>query len=336
MHAPVRAWSTPKVWQISPDVEPVEHDVSCHDTSSRLDRIRDAFQVADTLKILFVGETIIDEYRYVRALQKSAKEYVIATVETDRVEFAGGIAAAARQAEWAHADYLSSWKTLRKTRFVDADFKRKLFEVYSVDRIELTADERDKFHRQLAAEVEVADVVIVLDFGHGLLDGTSRDILGKAAFLAVNAQTNAGNYGFNPVTKYRRADFICIDEPEAQLAVGHKWSRQDLLFQQDLLFPLRTRMDCPRIIVTCGRNGLIGDSDDHSFELPAFSPGGIDTIGAGDAVMAVTAPLIAAGLSLEDAAFAGNVAGAIKVGIVGHERNVGRAELMAGIEARLA
>jgi len=63
---------------------------------------------------------------------------------------------------------------------------------------------------------------------------------------------------------------------------------------------------------------------------------GLDTMGAGDAFLAVAAPLVATGLEVEAAAFAGNVSGAIKTTIVGHRRNVRRNELIQTVEALLA
>jgi bifunctional ADP-heptose synthase (sugar kinase/adenylyltransferase) len=59
-------------------------------------------------------------------------------------------------------------------------------------------------------------------------------------------------------------------------------------------------------------------------------------MGAGDAVMAVTAPLIAAGLDLSSAALVGNIVGAIKVSILGHRRHVERNEIIRTVEALLA
>ena len=96
-------------------------------------------------------------------------------------------------------------------------------------------------------------------------------------------------------------------------------------------------------IITAGKNGswagyraksgaraLSGDM------IPAFSSRGLDTMGAGDAFLAVAAPLVATGLEVEAAAFAGNVSGAIKTTIVGHRRNVRRNELIQTVEALLA
>ena len=51
-----------------------------------------------------------------------------------------------------------------------------------------------------------------------------------------------------------------------------------------------------------------------------------------DAFLACTAPLVAAGLPLEQAAFVGNVAGGLKTGILGHREHVTRQDLVKNIE----
>ena len=62
------------------------------------------------------------------------------------------------------------------------------------------------------------DVVIVADYGHGLMtDRAVQLVCEKARFLAVNTQVNAGNKGFNTISKYPRADYVSIGEPEARL-----------------------------------------------------------------------------------------------------------------------
>ncbi|MCA3265815.1 MAG: cytidyltransferase, partial [Azospirillum sp.] len=61
---------------------------------------------------------------------------------------------------------------------------------------------------------------------------------------------------------------------------------------------------------------------------PAFTRTAIDTMGAGDAFFAVTAPLVAAGGAMEDIAFVGNAAGALKVNIVGHRKSIQKPDLV--------
>lgn len=299
-----------------------------------LDRILSAFDRADKLKIAFVGETIIDEYRYVTPLGKPVKECCLATVEARSPEkFDGGVVAAARHAEWPAYAIVSNidYASICKTRYVDAAFNRKLFEVYSDRDIELTGPQRALLQIEIQKRVRESDVVVVLDFGHGLFGQAEREMVASSRFLAVNAQTNTGNFGFNPVTRYVRADYVCVDEPEARLATG---MQSDPL--PDVVRQLSNAMHCQSMMVTNGRQGCWSCfRHGHPVHVPAFANNGIDTMGAGDAFLAVTAPLIAAGLDLEAAAMVGNVAGAIKVGIIGHRRHVGRDELLQSVEALL-
>lgn len=298
-----------------------------------LDQIHAAFERADQLSIAFVGETIVDEYRYVTPLGRPLKEFCLATVEAKEPEaFLGGVVAASLHAEWPKTEVITNnHVTITKTRFVDSTFNRKLFEVYSKREIELVDQQREQFRSALFGAIKSSDVVVVLDFGHGLMDDIARKIVEGAKFLALNAQTNTGNYGFNPVTRYPRADYVCVDEPEARLATVMQTDPTC-----DVVTRLAARMRARNVIVTNGRNGCLSfNPGEEPVCTPAFASNGIDTMGAGDAFLAATAPLIAAGLDLEAAALVGNVAGAIKVGIVGHQRHVGRDELLQSVEALL-
>src|SRR5262249_50095760 len=146
-----------------------------------------------------------------------------------------------------------------------------------------------------------------------------------ARFLAVNTQTNSANAGYNLITKYPRASYICIDTPEAQLAVGDR-----LLPIGDVAQQIVTqRVDCPNIIITHGKNGcLTYQRGSTAHRAPALARKVVDTVGAGDAFLSVTAPLIAAGGAIERVGFIGNVVGALKVEIVGHRKAVEKVALV--------
>lgn len=298
-----------------------------------LDRINEAFEAADKLNILFVGETIIDEYRYVSPLAKPSKEFILATVEAREPEqFLGGVIAASLHADWKNAKVCTVDQPITKTRFVDADFSRKLFEVYSKQRLNMRIEQKGDFLNRLGAGVRDSDVVIVFDFGHGLMAAGPRVLVDGAKFLAVNAQTNAGNAGFNPVTNYGGADLVCIDMPEARLAA----QMQDETQPGVLMSALAKRMEFKDIIITQGKHGSVCcRPDELRMTIPSFGTRALDTMGAGDAFLATTAPLVAAGLDLEIAAFVGNVAGAIKTDIIGHRKHVERDELLQTVEALL-
>ena len=263
-----------------------------------LERIKD-------YRVLLVGDGIMDEYRYVRVVGKAVKEAALSTVFERNEVFEGGVWAAAKHARGfcAQVDVMHGPYVMWNRRQVDTVYLRKLIVEHELRPQVAAAD----------VDIRSYDLVIVTDFGHGTM---TPELIAKvskeARYLAVNAQTNATNYGFNLITKYRRADFVVVDELEARLA-----SHDDRSPIEDVILALGFR----NIIVTMGKNGAVGF--DGAFErATALTDKIIDTMGAGDAFLCVSAPFAAAGASMKDLIRIGNAAGAIKVGIVGHRSSV--------------
>jgi len=260
------------------------------------------------MRVLVMGDAIIDEYVYVHPVGKAVKENAISAIRQREEHFYGGVWAAAKHT----ANFVGltqtfvGTKVMRNTRMVDDTYLRKLFVVHSIEENYKDIDPVD---------IASYDCVIVTDFGHGTMHKSLIErVTREAKFLAVNAQTNSTNYGFNLITKYPRADFAVIDELEARLAAHDADSPIE-----DVIAVL----GFPKMIVTMGANGAIGY--DGAFErAPATTKDVLDTMGAGDAFLCVTAPFAAAGASMKDLLRIGNAAGAAKVGIVGHRTSVTR------------
>ncbi len=315
------------------------------------------------LEVTLVGDTIIDEYQYVEPLGKSPKENMIATRFRDRELFAGGVIAAANHVAGfcakvkvvtclgedesfeelvrhslrpnveLHIVPIAGRPTVRKCRFIDSGYLRKMFEVYTFDETPIHGAEEATLEAMVRDICGAADVVIATDFGHGMITPRIVDALQESAkFLAVNTQTNSANLGYNLITRYARADYICIDAPEARLAMADKFSDlSDMIVDK-----LAQRVDCPQLIVTRGKQGCTTFSRHTGLhDIPSFTKTVVDTVGAGDAFLAVTSPLVAAGGRMDHIGFIGNAAGAMKVGIVGHRRSVEKAPLVKYITALL-
>tara|TARA_R110002110_G_scaffold10383_18_gene51048 strand:- start:2696 stop:4237 length:1542 start_codon:yes stop_codon:yes gene_type:complete len=313
-------------------------------------------------RVLIVGDSIIDEYNYVFPMGKSPKENMIATRYRDSEVFAGGVAAAANHiAEfcesveiltavgddgyedltrnslkpnvWLHAITRPGKPTTRKARYIDDSYMRKLFEVYHMDDTPMEGDQERRLVDEIENRAGDFDLVIVTDFGHGLITPRVIDALSRSAkFLAVNCQSNSANHGYNLITKYNRADYICIDAPEARLAVADKYADTESVVTE--LLP--ARIDCPNFVVTHGKHGCIAwKRGGKAAKVPAFTKTVVDTVGAGDAFFAVTAPMVAAGARMETAGFVGNAAGAMKVGIVGHRQSIEKVSLLKFIRTLL-
>jgi rfaE bifunctional protein nucleotidyltransferase chain/domain len=320
-------------------------------------RISSLIESVSGSNVTIVGDTIIDEYQYVGDLGKPSKEHIIASLYQGTEIFAGGVIATANHvADFCgvvdvvttlaqhcpyeqmvreslkpnvrlHAIPVRGRPTTRKLRYIDPGaYMRKLFEVYFMDDRPLEPDEQARLAELAAEKVRQADVAIVNDFGHGMI---GRDLAARlkrdAHFLAVNAQTNAGNQGYNLISKYRDADYVCIDAPEARLATSDKFSEIATVVGK----VLPDMIACRRAIVTQGSAGCYAYAPGEGvIRIPAFTKTVIDTVGAGDAFFAVTAPLVAAGGRIVDVGFVGNAAGAMKVGIVGHRKSVEKIPLM--------
>jgi bifunctional ADP-heptose synthase (sugar kinase/adenylyltransferase) len=265
-------------------------------------------------KVLFVGHQIIDEYHYVSSLGKSPKEHLISVRFNDKEVFDGGVVAAANHARnfcgAVHVRLVGPG--VRKVRYVDPTYTRKLFEVHFDGKTEMPTPHYDSDY----------DAVVVTDFGHGKIPPISGD------FIAVNAQTNSANIGFNLITKYASADYIVIDEPEARLAAADRDGPIE-----DVILKLAIGR-CNKFVVTHGSKGAIG-YDGGFHRMHAYTDRVIDTMGAGDAFFAVTAPMAKHG-SMKDIIAIGNAAGAIKTQIVGHRESVTKEKLVSFLKERSA
>src|SRR3990167_3971778 len=266
-------------------------------------------------KVLVVGDGINDEYIYVRPQGKSPKENIITNRILRAESFKGGVWAASRHVEGFCQDVtVLARSTITKKRYVEEGYIRKLFEVHE-DQAQEPGDQ---------PAYSDFDLVIVTDFGHGAITGDMiENLIRGSRFLAVNAQTNSANLGFNLITKYRHADYVVLDELEARLAAHDRDS---------LIEKIIEKLGFKRIVVTLGPNGAIG-YDGKFHRSPGLTKQIVDAMGAGDAFFCVTAPFAAAGAEMPDLLRIGNAAGAIKCGVVGHRRSVDRATLLAALGA---
>jgi hypothetical protein len=264
-----------------------------------------------------VGDAIEDRYRFCTALGKGTKESTIsAKIEKEEI-YQGGV--------WATASHLTDlvkdvviWhgeKTTVNTKYLDA-YNTKLFSVHEFREAPLCEEPID---------LSFFDVVIVNDFGtQNFLTPQRRErIMKESRYLAVNAQSNSLNYGFNRVNEKWPYAHLCVcDELEARLAAHD----QEAPIEEVIL-----KLPYPSIIVTQGSKGATGYANREFYREAAQTERPVDLLGAGDAVLAVVAPFARAGFSIKELVHLGNAAGAAKVAIIGHRTHVTREALEANL-----
>ncbi|MBB65684.1 MAG: cytidyltransferase [Waddliaceae bacterium] len=317
-----------------------------------LDEIRD-------LRVLLVGETIIDDYHYCRAMGKSGKEPILAVSFERQETFAGGILAVGncvsglsdhvnllsflgnreshedfireQVAKGVNAQFLrmSEGPTIVKRRYVESYPFQKMFEVYVMGSDEGDPQDSTALCNQLEKILPDFDLVIVVDYGHGMMTPEVVELLSdQAPYLAVNTQINAGNHGFNTISKYKRADYICVSEHELRMDVR---TRQRAL--EDIIPETAHRLNAKDILITRGKLGSYCYREDEGlFDIPAFTAQAVDRVGAGDAVLAITGLLAKNQVPIDALGLIGNAYGLQAVQNVGHRQTPDRTNLLKFIQ----
>ena len=320
-----------------------------------IDKIMEYLDASRNLKVLVIGDAIIDQYHYCAPLGKSSKEPLIVHLYDSHEDFCGGALASANHvAQVTPRTHLvsvlgkrDSWQdfinnhleapvrakyfmrpdanTTIKRRYISSTGNRKVFEVCYMNDKPISPEIEKKIQAHLRASLPKVDLVVVNDFGHGFLTpGLINTISRGAKKLAVNVQTNSANMGFNLITKYPRADFVCIDEQELRFATHDKQADIKVLIKREQK-QLRSRL----IITTRGSKGSMSYAPGIGFTTsPALTPRVVDPVGAGDAFFAYTAPCFASGVPVPVICFIGNVVGALAVQIVGNRSAVKKVDVI--------
>lgn len=320
-----------------------------------IDSIIDRLHSLKNLKALVIGDAIIDQYHYCSPIGKSSKEPIVVNRYLSEESFAGGSLATANNVASICGEvdlltvlgakdsfesfirsklspnvnpifsYRPDTGTTIKRRFVSEGADRKFFEICYMKDNDISKREETKIIQHLEKTIRNYDLVVVSDFGHGLLTKHVIEfICAKAKYLAINVQTNSANIGFNLVTKYPHANCVCIDEMELRFATHDRFS--DLRTHAKKIYQ---ELKCEHIITTRGPFGSLCYSKTDGFhETPAFSYRVIDAIGAGDAFFAFVAPCFAAGLPQDLVSFIGNAVGSLAVQIICNREPVRFADLV--------
>lgn len=313
---------------------------------------------AEKLKVLVVGDVIIDKYTYCKVHGLMSKDTGYSSKLEYSEEYLGGAAAVARHLSSftenvtlmsivgneeemrlklfdGLADkmrlkliYSDTFPTIIKHRYLTRNQKREEYrKIFSINNIpelmEYEKKVREEFCKELSEKLDEFDVVFLCDFGHGLIDAQAAEIIQeKAKFLVLNCQTNSANYGMNIITKYHRTDVFTLDQKELRLAFPMCLSDEYMALER-LSKHLKGNG-----WLTRGSFGAYGIENQKVHECPAFTLTVKDTIGAGDAFYSIAGLYAAAGSSIEMGTFVGNIAGALGANIVGNKEAVEKVNVL--------
>ena len=103
--------------------------------------------------------------------------------------------------------------TIVKKRYVDHSSGSKLFGIYNFNDEVLNKIDETNFQNKLINLIKKNDLIIVSDYGHGLISEKCAKLICKySKFLALNAQVNAANIGYHTIRNYNNFNTLIINE----------------------------------------------------------------------------------------------------------------------------
>ncbi len=324
---------------------------------TKIKRIIDDFS---KLKILVIGETIIDQYSFCEAIGKSGKEPMLVLKEVKQDQYLGGVLNIARNLSelskkitvismiGEKKDYLNDIKnnlpknikyrfvykenspTIVKKRYVDSISESKVIGIYNLNDEILTKKDENKFNNILKKEIRNHDLVIVSDYGHGLISKRSANLIcKKSKFLALNAQVNASNIGYHTIRNYKNFNTLIINEKEIRHEMRDKISKLE-----NLMSNLSKDKNINNLIVTMGKSGSILYSKDENkfFYSEAYAHKIVDKVGAGDTMLSIIGPCLKSKLKIDVTLLVSSLAAAQSVETMGNRDTISKMKMLKTLE----
>ena len=322
--------------------------------------LKKALYKLKNLKVLLIGETILDQYVFTDALGKSGKEPVLAFRELNSEQYVGGAAAVANHlssfcknitllsalgekgehesyfkknlAKNVNAEFIykSDSPTILKKRFIDVVTNNKTLGVYSINDESLQKTDERKFIQIIKKKIKRHDLVLITDYGHGLISESSADQISKLSpYTALNVQMNSANSGNHSFTKYKKADCVIINEGELRHELRSREGDLEILMRD-----LSKKLKATNIVVTRGSNGatLYNKKKRQFYSCPAFATRVIDKVGSGDAMLALLSISLRAGYDERFSLFLGSLAAAQSVESIGNSKSINMYEIVKTIQ----
>jgi len=323
-----------------------------------LEKLKSILNKLKSLNVLVIGDIIIDEYIFVLPKGRAIKDPILSVEYENHETYAGGALAMANHL----SDYVNDVSlialigdhnskidfiekslekgvklktfvkekspTIIKKRYIDSYRNNKLFKIEYMNDKPISEKLTEEIVDYLDKELVKYDLVIVGDFGHGFINQKIRSILEqKSKFLSINAQSNSANMGYNYINNYQKAHFITLDEKEIRLPLMKRFEKIE-----DVAKEFNEKFKFKKFLVTRGKNDTLLFNNGFLHKAPVLVDTIVDSIGAGDAVCAISSLLIYTNARDELVPFIANCVGGIECNIMGNKENVTKEKLLNFIE----
>ena len=322
-----------------------------------------SLNLSKKLKVLVLGEIIIDQYFFCETLGKSGKDPVLQMREENNETYIGGAAAiAGNVAKFCGQVTLMSMigedkkfqniikkklpknidlklifkkksPTIIKKKYVDTITNNKVFGSYIINDSPLDIENEKKLNNFLIKKLKNFDLVIISDYGHGFISDKNAALLSKKSkYVALNAQINAANRGYHTMNKYKNIDCVIINETELRHELRDKNSKINYLMNN-----LASNLNIGDLVVTQGSQGatLYNKKFKKYYYMDAFASKVIDKIGSGDTMLSLISIFLKLGLDKTYALLIGSLGASQSVSSMGNKNLIDKIKLIKAVDHTL-
>lgn len=320
----------------------------------KLEQIENYLEKISKLNVLIIGDAIVDDYLFVIPTGRAVKDPILSTEYKKKEVYAGGVLAMANYTsnfvkkvklvtligdQNPMLDFIKksinsnieiknfikeNSPTTIKQRVIDFYRNNKLFKIEYINDRPISNALTEEIVKYLGEELPKYDLVIVGDFGHGFINEVIRRKLEeKSKFLALNVQSNSANRGYNYFTLYKKSNFISMNAEELRLPLLKRFEEIDEVIQEAYdLFKLET------LLVTLGQEGSIFVDKSDMVRSPSLTSSVKDTVGAGDALFAISSLFVYLNADKKLIPFIANCVGGMAVNIMGNKKDITKEKLL--------
>ena len=308
----------------------------------------DRIKSFSSLRVLVIGDLIVDEYVLCDPLGMSQEDPSIVVTPVSKERFVGGAGIVSMHASMlgsrtsfiavagddsvaefalqglgaanvkAHILIDESRPTTLKQRFRASG--RTLLRVSHLSQLPISTNLQDQILTEIEGEIHDLDLVIFSDFNLGslpqsLVNRITALCQGRGVMMVADSQSSSQ---IGDISRFAGMRMIAPTEREARIALRNNDDGLVVLSEK-----LRGLADAEDILLTLGSDGVLiyspkSESGLITDKLAAINPNPVDVAGAGDSMFVTAALTLASGGSIWEAAAVGSVAAAIQVSRLGN------------------
>ena len=186
-----------------------------------------------------------------------------------------------------------------------------------------------KYISTLKKESKKNDLILLADYGHGLInkDEMNKFLKDNKIPVYINVQSNSHNRGYNFIQQYHKSNLIVLDKNELKVNFRNKNINNFDKYMKDL----SNSFKCP-VILTLGEEGSKAIDHGKIYSMGAFTKKVVDAVGAGDCFFSMASIFFHTSKNMNFSMLIGNIAGCLATQYQGNSDYINKKIILTNLK----